>query len=83
MGKMAATNLEELFLLAGAENFMVELLVEALRDVGEIPFHLMNLSIRTVDFYLFTRGFFPELLNVGKKIQASGSRDRPLAVRRP
>ena len=80
---MLPTDLKELLLLSCAKNLMVELLVEALRDVGEIPFHLMNLSIRPVDFYLFTGGLFPELLNVGKKVTASGGRDRPLAVRRP
>ena len=59
MSKMPTANLKELVLLPGTENLVVKVLVEPLSDIGEIPFHFMNLSIRPVDFYLFVCGFFP------------------------
>ena len=68
VGKVLVTNLKELVFLLRAKNIVVKVLVETLGNVGEIPFHFMNLAVRPVDLDLLQCGLLPELFDVGEEI---------------
>ena len=81
VGKILVTNLKELVFLFRAENIVVKFLVETLGDVGEIPFHLMNLAVRPVDLDLLQCGLLPELFDVGEEILPGWNGDLRTGVR--
>ena len=81
VGKVLVTNLKELLLLLRPENIVVKFLVETLGNVGEIPFHLMNLPVRPVDLDLLQCGLLPELFDVGKEILPGWNGDWSPSVR--
>ena len=58
--EVMAANAKEFLFLPCSQNVVIECRVEALRDVGHVALHFVNLLVAAIHLALFPLGFFPE-----------------------